>query len=149
LFGSILSVSSVDLVIIAALGLIVLSVLCLLHKQLICVSFDEKWAEASGMDVRLLNTILLIMTAVTVVMSMEIAGILLVSSMMVIPASTALLFRKGFKETLMISIVLAVFSVVAGLSASYYFDIAAGGAIVLVLVLMFFAKAAWDGLRIR
>jgi zinc transport system permease protein len=80
---------------------------------------------------------------------MEIAGILLVSSMMVIPASTALLFRKGFKETLMISIVLAVFSVVAGLSASYYFDIAAGGAIVLVLVLMFFAKAAWDGLRIR
>lgn len=141
LFGSILSVSSSDLITISILGAVVLLVLYLLYKELVCISFDENWAEASGMNVKLLNTVLMVLTAITVVISMEIAGILLVSSLMVIPASTALLFRKGFRQTVFLSIFIALLSVFAGLTASYYLDLAAGGAIVLTLVVIFFLKA--------
>jgi len=149
LFGSILSVSAGDLITIAVLGLFVLSILFLFYKEFVCTSFDENWAEASGMNVKFLNYLLLILTAITVVISMEIAGILLVSSLMVIPASTALLFKKGFKQTVLISVIIALSAVIIGLTASYYFDIAAGGAIVLVLVAMFFIKALLFKLRFK
>lgn len=140
LFGSILSVSTNDLITISVLGVVVLAVIYMFYKELVCISFDESWSEASGLNVSFLSNLLMILTAFTIVISMKIAGILLVSSLMVIPASTALLFKKGFRHTIAISAVIALVAVVSGLAASYYFDLAAGGSIVITLVLFFFAK---------
>ncbi|MFA5077562.1 MAG: metal ABC transporter permease [Candidatus Micrarchaeia archaeon] len=138
LFGSILAVSQNDLLLIAAVGALTLAALALFYKELMYMTFDEESAKAAGIPVERLNSMLIVLAAVAVVMSLRVVGILLVSSFMVIPASTALLLGKGFKSGIMLSSALGVVSMLAGLSLSYYLDIAAGGAVVLVLTAAFF-----------
>jgi zinc transport system permease protein len=137
LFGSILAVSTVDILLILAVGIVVLITIYLFYKELVYITFDESSAKASGLPVEKLDTLLVILTAVIVVLSMRIVGILLVSSLMVIPASTALMFKKSFKQTMIISTIIAIISVIIGLISAYYFNLAAGGAIVMVLIAIF------------
>lgn len=137
LFGSILAVSVSDILIISAVGIIVLTMLFLFYKELFYITFDESSAKASGLAVEKFDTLLVILTSVVVVISMRIVGILLVSSLMVIPASTALIFKKSFKQTMIMSIIIAFISVITGLIIAYYFDLAAGGAIVMTLISIF------------
>jgi len=137
LFGSILAVSEADILLIAAAGVATLAALYLFYKELFFITFDEESARAAGLPVDTLNNLLVVLTAVTVVLSLRIVGILLVSSFIVIPASTALLVCKGFRQAIAVSAAISVFSVIAGLVLAYYFNIAAGGAIVLVLVALF------------
>lgn len=137
LFGSILSVSQTDILIIGAFGAAVLTVLWLLCKELLYITFDEESAKAGGIKTERLNTLLIVLVAVAVVLSMRIVGVLLVSSLIAIPASIALMQRESFGKTILISISAGVSAVVVGLLAAYYFDLAAGGAVVLTLVLMF------------
>jgi zinc transport system permease protein len=137
LFGSILTVSGTDITLILLLGIGVLSLICLLYKELFYITFDECSARASGLPVEKLDTLLVVLTSVVVVLSMRIVGILLVSSLIVIPASTALLISTGFKKTILWAILIAVTAVMLGLISAYYFNLAAGGAIVMVLVAAF------------
>jgi len=138
LFGSILAVSRNDLFFISALGITTITVIWIFYKELLYITFDEDSARASGIAVERVNMALILLTAMAVVMSMRIVGILLVSSFMVIPASTALILCRSFKQAMFVSIFIGTASAVAGLFASYYLDLAAGGAIVLVLVALFF-----------
>ncbi|MBU0586422.1 metal ABC transporter permease [Candidatus Micrarchaeota archaeon] len=137
LFGSILAVGVTDLIIIAGLGIGTMLILAIFYKELFFIAFDEECAKASGINVENINSVLVVLAAVAVVLSMKVVGILLVSSFMVIPASTALLLRSGFRNSIFLSIGIAVFSVIAGLTLSFYADIAAGGAVVTVLVSIF------------
>jgi len=137
LFGSILAVSQTDILTIAAVGIATIAVLVLFYKELFYTTFDEDSARAAGLPVESISNLLVILTAIAVVLSMRIVGILLVSSFIVIPASTALLFCKGFKQAIAVSAAIGVFSVIVGLVGAYYLDIAAGGAIVMALVIMF------------
>jgi zinc transport system permease protein len=139
LFGSILTVSETDIFLILLLGAGVLSVVLLLYKELFYITFDESSAKASGLPVENLDTLLVVLTSVVVVISMRIVGILLVSSLIVIPATTALLLFNGFKKTMLGAIAIAVTAVTIGLILAYYFSLAAGGSIVMVLVAMFSA----------
>ncbi|MFZ2455110.1 MAG: metal ABC transporter permease [Candidatus Altiarchaeia archaeon] len=139
LFGSILAVRGQDIIIISILGLGVLSTVFLFYKELFYITFDENSARASGLPVEKLDTLLVVLTSVIVVLSMQIVGILLVSSLIVIPASTALLLFKSFKKTMLGAIVFAIAAVILGLISAFYFNLAAGGAIVMVLVAAFFA----------
>jgi len=134
LFGSILVVSTTDIIIIFIIGIIVLITLALFYKELFYITFDEYSAKASGLPVEKIDALLVILTAITVVLSMRIVGILLVSSMLVIPASTALLLRKSFKQTIIYSSIISITSVIIGLILAYYLDLAAGGAIVITLI---------------
>ncbi len=134
LFGSILAVGEADLVFIAALCAATTLIVWLFYKELFYITFDEDSAEASGLPVEGLNTMLIVLTAIAVVVSMRVVGILLVSSFIVLPASTALLISRGFRETMAISAIIAVLGSVLGLVAAFYLDIAAGGSIVMVLV---------------
>jgi len=143
LFGSILSVSEADILLIFAVGLATLAALALFYKELFYITFDEESARAAGVPVERLNTMLLVLTAVAVVLSMQVVGILLVSSFIVIPASIALPLCRNFRQAVLMSVLFAVVSVAAGLALAYYFDLAAGGAIVLVLVAMFAAMLAY------
>lgn len=137
LFGSITTVSQTDLYFMAALGLIVLAIILLIYKELFLISFDEELAQANGINVKLFNRIMIILAAVTVSIAMRIVGVLLIGALMVIPVITAMQFGRGFKKTLILSVIFSVISVITGLFTSYYLDLASGGTIVIVALILF------------
>ncbi len=137
LFGSITTVTPMDLNLVAILGTAILLLVATCYKELFFVSFDEELAEVSGIDSRRFNLILVIMAAVTVSLSMRIVGVLLIGALMVIPVITAMQFHRSFKQTLFISVFISMISVIAGLFLSYYFDLASGGTIVLTALTLF------------
>jgi zinc transport system permease protein len=137
LFGSILTVNESDLQVMLGMGVFTLAAVVIFYKELFYITFDEVSARASGIPVEKLNTLLVVLTAITVVVSLKIVGILLVSSLLVVPVATSLQIARNFKETILSSMVFAIFSVVMGLIFSFYFNLAAGGAIVLTSVVIF------------
>ncbi len=139
LFGSIATVSTSDLYFIGILGVLVLIMVISFYKELFLVSSDEELAMVSGVNARVFNMILMILAAVTVSFSMRIVGILLIGALMVIPVITAMQFSRSFKQTLIYSVLISIVSVITGLFVSYYFDLASGGTIVLVSLVIFLA----------
>lgn len=137
LFGAITVVQPVDLWVIFALGLVVLVAVGILHKELFAITFDEEAARVQGVPVETLNLLLTILVALTVVLAMRIVGILLTSALLVIPTITALRVARNFRYTMWIAVFCSLFAVVAGMTVSFYLDIAAGGAIVLMALLLF------------
>lgn len=140
LFGSILAIDTIDVVIIGFLGLAVPLSIFLLYKELLYITFDEQGARASGLPVETLDIFFIILTAITVVLSIKIVGILLVSSLLVLPCAASMQICKSFKQTIIGSIFAAVVSVVLGLLAAYWFNIAPGGSIVMISILLFVAS---------
>jgi len=137
LFGNILSVSPRDLGLLAAIALLVLAGVGLLFKELLFVSFDEEVARASGLPVTLLSFLLLTGLALAVVAAIRVVGIILVEALLVIPAAIGYQLAQGYRAMLCIAVLSAVLSAVAGLFISYFFNVAAGATIVLVLTLVF------------
>ncbi|MGE5672420.1 MAG: metal ABC transporter permease [Mycobacterium leprae] len=147
LFGSIMTVSSRDLYLIGALGLLVLAALLLLYKELLSVTFDEELARISGLPVRLVNLVYVVLTAVTVAVSMRVVGVLLVSALMVVPVATALQVARSFRSAFLWSIAVGLVSVVAGLLVASAWNLAPGGAIVLSAVLILLVVVGYKRLR--
>ncbi len=139
LFGSITTVRVGDIGIIFVLGLAVIGLILAFYKELVYISFDEETARVSGIPTKLINTLLIVLTATTIAISMRIVGILLISALIVIPIVTALQFRKGFKQTIIIAELVSLLSVITGIFASFYLDLAAGGTIVLIALCVFIA----------
>ncbi len=137
LFGSIATVRTQDVFIIAGLSVVVMIMIVSLYKELLYISFDEETATVSGLPVRWLNILLMVLTAITVTVSMQIVGVLLVGALMVIPVITATQIARSFKQIMMYAVAFSVFAVMVGLVLSYYFDLAAGGAIVLLALGVF------------
>lgn len=134
LFGSIIGVNMLDIYIILGLSIIILTSVWLFYKEFFYISFDEEGAEMAGIPVSNLNMYFTALTAMTIVVSMRIVGILMVSSLMVVPVACSLLVSKSFKNTIFLSVVFALVSVIIGLFTSYYLDLAPGGSIVLTSV---------------
>lgn len=137
LFGSILSVSASDLLIMASLVVAVFVVIFFMFKELFYATFDEEAARASGMPVEKLNNILLALAGVTIVASMKIVGVLLVSTLMIVPAASALQLGRSFRDTIIASVFFGIISVLIGIFVSYYLDVSTGGTIALAAVLLF------------
>ena len=137
LFGSITTVTASDIGIIAVAGVLIMAALAVFYKELFCVAFNEELAAASGVNVRVLNIMLIVLAAITVSLSMRIVGALLIGALMIIPTVSAIQFKMGFKKTMALSIGFSLFSVIAGLFASYYFNLASGGTIVVIALLIF------------
>jgi zinc transport system permease protein len=142
LFGSILLVSVEDTLMILAIAVTILSIVLILYRKLIYITFDEEQAKVSGLQVTKLNYLFVVLAGVTVIASMRLVGILLISSLIVIPTITAMMFEKGFRKTTVISVSLSVFSVVTGIFISYILNLAPGGTIVLVSIGIFIATLA-------
>ncbi len=147
LFGSILTVNETDLSMVLILGISAVGAIIIFYKEFVYLTFDEESARVSGIPVDVLNNALVVLTAITVVVSIKIVGILLVSSLLVVPSATSLLLSRNFKETLLFSTVFAVIAVFFGLIGSYYFNIATGGAIVLVSIVLFVAVMLYKKFR--
>ena len=139
LFGSILLISYNDQLMILALSLIVLAIMYKIYRKLMYIAFDEEQAKVSGIDVIKLNYLFIVLASVTVITSVRLVGVLLISSLIVIPNITAMMFGKGFKKTLLISIFTAVLSVIGGIVISYVMNLAPGGTIVIISVAVFLA----------
>jgi len=136
LFGNITTVLREDLWMIAGIGIIIIISIKLLFKELFYIAFDEEAARIGGIPVNKINLFFIVMTAAVITLSMRVVGILLVSSLMVIPVAASLQIAKSFKHAVALSIIFAEVSVISGIVVSYYLELASGGTIVLLSVLI-------------
>ena len=134
LFGSILLISNEDTIMILAISAGIIATLTLLQKQFLHLTFNEEQAKLGGLRTTLLNYAFVVLASITVVTSMRLVGILLISALIVVPNITAMMFGKGFKKTVFISMGIAVISVVSGILVSYSFNVAPSGTIVVIAV---------------
>ncbi|MGE5444769.1 MAG: metal ABC transporter permease [Ignavibacteriales bacterium] len=139
LFGSIVTVKTSDLYIILMLGIVVILSVLAFYKELIYITFDEEAAQVSGINTRLINMILIILSAFTVSLAIPIVGILLIAALVVIPVITAIQFKKNFLATVIYAEIISVLSVIIGIIGSFYLNVPAGGAIVLLTIIIFIA----------
>ena len=137
LFGSITTVTQVDIGAILLLGIAIGTILIVNYRQFVFTSFDEESAHTSGINVKLYNRLFMILVALTVSVAIKVVGALLIGALMVIPVITAMQFVKGFKICIIASICIALLSVFIGLIISYYINLPAGATIVLVSILLF------------
>ncbi len=137
LFGSILSVSQEDIVTISLFGSISLGLLLTYSKELYFIAYDEEVAKTSGLKVRFLNYLLVSVSAIIIALSIRVVGSLLIGALMVIPTVSALQYRVGFVKTMIVSLLIALFSVACGMVFSYLFSLPSGATIVLCVLVLF------------
>lgn len=131
LFGSIATTTWSDVWLLAAVAVLVVGVVTLKWRDLLHAVFDEDSARISGVPVGALNYLVVALTAAVVVLALRSIGGLLMSSLLVIPVVAASRLARGFRQTQVIAVLVAMLAVVGGLMAAFYFDLPAGGAIVL------------------
>lgn len=134
LFGSILTVSKSDLLLISIAGLITLLILAFIYNKLIYTTFDEQGAQTAGINVKLINYIFTVLVGATISLSIKIMGILVISSIIVIPVATAMQLKVNFRKTLISSVIFGLIDILLGLVLAYYLDSAAGGTIAITSV---------------
>ena len=132
LFGSILTVRSSDLALVAALGVSGLVVVGALYRGLVAVALDEEGARVSGLPVGALNVLLAVLAGVTIAVSMRVVGILLIAALMVLPVIAAGRLASSIHSTIVLAMGIGLLSVTAGLTVAFYANLAPGGAIVLL-----------------
>lgn len=138
LFGNLLGVSAGDLWLTAGLGLVVLATIALCYKPFLVISFDPVLAAALRLPTEALRYLLLLLLALTIVVSLQTVGVGLVASMLVTPAATAYLLVRRLSAMMALSAGFGLLSSLAGLYLSFYGNIASGAAIVLTATLFFF-----------
>ncbi len=137
MFGDVLGVSPTDIWLTAGLGLLVLLTVLLLYRPFMVISFDPVLAATLRLPTELLRNVMLILLAVTIVVSLQTVGVGLGAAMLVTPAATAYLLTKRLPTMMLVSAGLGAFSSVAGLYISYYLNIVSGSAIVLTATAIF------------
>ncbi len=137
LFGNVLAISPQDLVALVVLGLGVIVVVALLWKELLYATFDPLGAAASGIPVERLEYLFLALVALTIVVSLQAVGIILVVAMLVTPAATAQMLTVRFTRLMAVAAIVGITSAILGLYLSYWLDVASGATIVLVQTGMF------------
>lgn len=137
LLGNVLAIGTGDLVALLVLGFGVVATIAVLWKELLYATFDPLGAAASGIKVDRLEYLFLALVALTIVVSLQAVGIILVVAMLVTPAATAQLLTVRFTRLMVLAAVVGVSSAIIGLYASYWLDVASGATIVLVQTLMF------------
>ncbi len=143
LFGSVSAVSSSDLYTIVAIAVLVIIVIILLYKELFLLSFDEEYATATGLRAKWIHFVFIIMVALVIAVSMRVVGILLVSSLMTLPVAASIRIARGFKQTIVYSVIFGEIAAVGGLVVSYQLDLAPGGTIVMIAVIILIGAIAW------
>lgn len=150
LFGSILTVTKNDIWLILIVGIITILTLIFLYNKLLYITFDEEGAKVAGINVKVINYIFTMLIGATISVSIQVMGILVISSIMIVPVATAMQLKKGFKTTLIYSIFFGFVDIISGLVLSYYINSAPGGTIaltsvftlILVIILIKFTKSS-------
>ncbi|GAB3400225.1 anchored repeat-type ABC transporter permease subunit [Schumannella luteola] len=137
LFGSITGIPDSDLITVAVMGLVVLGIALLLHKELVAVSLDREMARALGLKVLALDVVLYVLVALAVVVAVQTIGNILVLALLVAPAATARLLTDRLGRMMLLAPLIGGVGAVVGLYLSWSFDTPTGGTIVLVLTAVF------------
>jgi manganese/iron transport system permease protein len=137
LFGNVLGVSINDLWLTGILGVIVLTTIVLLYKEFLVVSFDAVLAATLRLPAELLRNLMLILLALTIVVSLQTVGVGLVAAMLVTPGATAYLLTRRLPTMMLIAAIIGAFSSIAGLYVSFYINVASGAAVVLIATAIF------------
>ena len=132
MFGSILAMTRTDVIISIFMSLVVLTLFILFYHELFAVTFDETFARATGVKAGIYNSLLALLTAVTIVLGMRIMGALLISSLIIFPALTSMQVFKNFKAVIISSTLISVTCFIAGILVSYIFSTPTGASVVIV-----------------
>jgi zinc transport system permease protein len=142
LFGSVLTITVENLYYIIPICLVVLVCIIVFYRKFFVVSFDLELAKISGIRVGIWNLLLIFLACLVISSGILVVGGLLIGALMIIPAVTALQYKSSFKNTLILSSVIATFSLWIGIFASYYLNLPAGGVIVMVNIIVFVLSIA-------
>lgn len=143
LFGSILSISGQDLLLVSVLGAAVLVFLTIFHKELLAITFDEDSSRMMGLPVGPLSLVFDIIVALTIILSIRIIGIILVVALIVIPALAALQLRLSFRRTVVSTVLIGTLSTILGIVLSSFYNVATSGIIVFTMVAIYLVSAVY------
>jgi zinc transport system permease protein len=149
LFGSILTVTTSDLIMMAILDVIIIAIVLSLYKELLAISFDQEFGTSLGLPTQRLYLILLCLIALTVVLLIRVVGIILIIALLTIPAATARQHTHNLTKMMLLSIVFGIVAVLGGLWISYELDLASGATIILLSAAVFAASTVFTSLRHR
>jgi len=147
LFGNILTVSHADLLVILGSGFAIFALLFFSYNSLVFTTFDTDGAYLAGVSPWVYDIMLYVVTAVSVVLSIKIVGIVLVSALLVTPSAISKLFARSFFAFTVGSVVLSFCIVLTGLILSYYMDVPSGATIILVGTVLFFGASTFSALE--
>ena len=148
LFGSVLSISSLDLVIIITCASAILLILTIFYKEFLYYAFDPELAEVSGLPREGLHYAMLAIIAVTVVVASQTVGIILVTALLTIPAASAFQWTHSLKKLVLLAVIFGLTSAIFGLYLSYYLNVASGASIALTSALIFFFSYLFSPKRV-
>jgi len=146
LFGNILTVNATELLISFIVFLVVVAVVVYFYNDLFAVTFDQELAQSMGVNTRRINRILFLLTAVAAVLAMKVAGIMLVSALLIMPALTALQLSVSFRSTMIAAVGFSILAVVCGIIFAFLLNLPAGAMIVLFNI--FFLLAVFTAKKI-
>lgn len=139
LFGNILAISKEEVILSVVLSCIVMFVIVLFYNELFSVTFDEDLALVSGIKAKRINSVLILLTAITVVLAMKIVGILLVSALLILPAVSAFQISKSFRSSIFFACLFSIISVLLGIFISFTYNLPTGATIVIININIFLA----------
>ena len=149
LFGSILTVNNIDLIIMLGLALLVMAIFIVFFNDIQFISFDEEFAQAGGANVKFIKYLLIILVALTSVLYIKVAGIILVLSLLTIPQNMALLFTCRLRQIIFLSIIFGMIGSFSGLFISYFLDIPSGASIIFSLVILYLIAFTLQRIRLN
>jgi zinc transport system permease protein len=147
LFGSVSAVTKQDLWTVIIIAILVIFTIGLLYKELFLLSFDEEYSVATGLNTKWLHYLFIFLVALVVSASMRVVGVLLVSSLMTLPVATSIRIANGFKQTILFSVLFGEVSVISGIFISYQINLAPGGAIVMIQIILLLLALLWKKLK--
>ncbi len=149
LFGNILAINQTEVIISISLSVILIVVVILYYEELFSITFNEESAKASGIRTSLINKILVLLTAITVVLAMKVVGILLISALLILPPVTAMQIAKSFKTTIIVSALSGISSVLSGIFVSFALNLPAGATIVIINFIFFLIAFACARIHVK
>ena len=137
LFGNILTITSADIIILATISLLLLCTTAIFYRQIVLVAFDSQFAATRGINVSLLQSIMMLATAVTIVATLRLVGVVLAMSMLTVPQMTALLFTSSYGKGIALSVLIGYAAALSGLTLSYYINVPSGATIIVCSIVIY------------
>ena len=147
MFGSILAMSKMDVIISVVVSVIVAILFIVYYRKLFIITFDEEFAKANGLKVKRYTNLIALLTALVIVVGMRMMGTMLISSIIIFPALTAMRLCKSFKKVVITSAIISVVCFLVGIYFSYVYNISAGAMIVIVNLIAFIIFTLIDKIK--
>ncbi len=149
LFGNILLVNKQDLMLMLCLDGLLLFSIFMLYKQFLIITFDEEFARLRGVDVEIYYTLLLCLIALSIVLMIQMVGLILVLALLVLPAATAALFARSFIVMMVVAVLISLASTLGGLVLSYQPDLPSGALMVIMATVIYMLGLIYQKLKIK